>query len=164
MLACAQKGPPHEQRINAASGLETGLNDFRLSDMGPDGNTSYNAFSPEVVFNPISNEYLVVWSGDDDTIPLVDNELEIFGQSIRGNTLSKTGTNFRFSDMGPDGNVRYGAFLPAAAFNSLANQYLVVWEGTDNTPPLVLNEFEIFGQRIAAEWLQYLPLVSRFVD
>jgi hypothetical protein len=33
-----------------------------------------------VAYNSVTNEHLVVWSGDDNTGTLVDNEFEIFGQ------------------------------------------------------------------------------------
>jgi hypothetical protein len=68
------------QRLNAATGAEVGDNDFRLSDMGPDGSTSFGAFNPAISYNSANNECLVVWSGDDDTAPLVNDESEIFGQ------------------------------------------------------------------------------------
>ena len=59
---------------------EVGTNDFRISDMGPDGNVNYRAVNARVAYNPANNEYLVVWYGDDNTGLLVDNEFEIFGQ------------------------------------------------------------------------------------
>ena len=59
---------------------EIGANDFRLSDMGPDGNANYDADRPVVACNSTNNEYLVVWYGDDNTAPLVDGENEVFGQ------------------------------------------------------------------------------------
>src|SRR3989304_4536829 len=122
-----------------------------MSDLGPDGNTSFVAFVPAVAYNRVSNEYLVVWHGEDDTAPLVDEEVEIFGQRIDGATGVQLGGNdFRISDMGPDGNTSFVAFDPAVAYNSTNNEYLVVWDGDDNTAPLVDGEFEIFGQRIAA--------------
>jgi Ca2+-binding RTX toxin-like protein len=137
------------QRLSA-SGTEVGTNDSRLSDMGPDGNVSYGAFNPAVTYNAQANEYLVVWSGDDNTAPLVEAEFEIFGQRLSASG-TETGTNdFRLSDMGPDGNVSYGAFNPAVTYNAQANEYLVVWSGDDNTAPLVEAEFEIFGQRLSA--------------
>ena len=34
------------------------------------------------VYNPVDDEYRVVWSGDDNTAPLFDNEFEIFGQRL----------------------------------------------------------------------------------
>ena len=134
------------QRISAA-GAAVGANDFRISDMGPNGNNAFDALFPAVAYNSSNNNYLVVWSGDDNIAPLVDNELEIFGQLINAATGAEFGDNdFRISDMGPDGNVAYDALAPAVAFNSTNNNYLVVWTGDDNTAPLVDNEFEIFGQ------------------
>ncbi len=139
------------QRINAATGAEVGVNDFRISDMGPDGNAGFRAFQTAVAYNITNNEYLVVWSGDDNTAPLVDDEREIFGQRLNATTGAAVGTNdFRISDMGPDGNTNFFAIDPAVAYNSTNNEYLVVWHGDDNTAPLVDNEVEIFGQRLNA--------------
>jgi len=137
------------QRLSA-SGTEVGTNDSRLSDMGPDGNVSYGAFNPAVTYNAQANEYLVVWSGDDNTAPLVEAEFEIFGQRLSASG-TETGTNdFRLSDMGPDGNANYDVSSPSVAYNDQANEYLVVWSGDDDTAPLVDNETEIFGQRLSA--------------
>ena len=138
------------QRL-ASDGSEIGVNDFQISDMGPNGNTNYAAQEPFVVYNSTDNEYLVIWIGDDDTAPLVNDEFEVFGQRL-ANDGTEIGTNdFRISDMGPDGNTAYGAFIlePTVAYNSNNNEYLVVWTGDDDTAPLVDNEFEIFGQRLA---------------
>jgi len=137
------------QRINATTGAEIG-GDFRISDMGPDGDTNYGAREPAVAYGPTADEYLVVWSGDDDTGPLVENEQEIFGQRINATTGTEIGGDFRISDMGPDGNTNYGAFLPSVVYNSAADGFLVVWSGDDNTGLLVNSEYEVFGQRIDA--------------
>ncbi len=139
------------QRINAATGAEVGTNDFRISDMGPDGDVAYGAFGPAVAYNSADNQYLVVWYGDDNTAPLVDNEYEIFGQRLNATGGGLGANDFRISDMGPDGDTAYDAQDPAVAYDSYANQYLVVWYGDDNTAPLVDNESEIFGQRLAAD-------------
>ena len=138
------------QRVNAATGAEIGANDFRLSDMGPDGNTGYSTYRPAVAYNPTNNEYLVVWRGDDDTGGLVNDEFEVFGQRVNAATGAEIGTDFRLSDMGPDGNANYDAYGPAVAYNSTNNQYLVVWDGDDNTGGLVDEEYEVFGQRVDA--------------
>ncbi|GEM_PF-926864 len=139
------------QRINAATGAEVGT-DFRISDMGTDGDEDFDAFNPAVAYNGTNNEYLVVWQGDDDAGSLVDNEVEIYGQRINAATGAAVGTNdFRISDMGAtDGNTAYRAQHPAVAYNSTNNEYLVVWAGDDDSAPLVNDEFEIFGQRINA--------------
>jgi hypothetical protein len=148
------------QRVNAATGGEIGA-DLRLSDMGPDGNADYVAWYPAVAYNPTDNEYLVVWWGDDDAGALVDNEYEIFGLRVEAATGAEIGADLRLSDMGPDGDVYYRAWYPAVAYNSAEDEYLVVWQGDDNTAPLVDEEYEIFGQRFASDYWLYLPLVLR---
>jgi hypothetical protein len=102
-----------------------------------------------VAWNATNNLYLVAWEGDDDTAPLVDNEREIFAQLLTAGGI-ETGTNdFRISDMGPDADPNYKAYNPYVAWNSTDNEFLVVWEGEDNTGSLIDNEYEIYGQRIS---------------
>jgi hypothetical protein len=129
---------------------EVGADDFRISDMGTLGLAqSYLADFPHVAYNPLDNEYLVVWAGDDDVDGNVDNEYEIFGQRIDATTGAELGANdFRISDMGGD-NILYGASFPRVVFNVAQEEYLVVWEGDDNVGGLVNDELEIFGQRLS---------------
>ena len=137
-------------QILNANGTGAYSNDFRISDMGADGNNAYNAGKPAVTYNKDLDQYLVVWVGDDNTSPLVDNELEIFGQRM-DNTGGGLGTNdFRISDMGGSGNANFDADMPDVTYNTTDQQYLVVWSGDDNTSPLVDEEYEIFGQRLTA--------------
>jgi len=68
--------------VNAATGVEIGDNDFRLSNMGPDGDSDYFANSPAVACGSATAQVLVVWEGDDNTPPLEDGEIEIFGQRV----------------------------------------------------------------------------------
>src|SRR5262249_46356848 len=131
------------QRINAATGLQVGADDFRLSDMGPDGDTDFEAFFPAVAYNGAANEYLVVWNGDDTT----NDEYEIYGQLLNASTGAEVGANdFRLSDMGPDGNPRVDASGSAVAYSGASNEYLVVWYGDDTTD----GEYEIYGQLLNA--------------
>jgi len=145
------------QRIDARTGAEVGLNDFRISNMGPDGDTSFNALTPDVAYNHARNNYVVVWSADDDSGDLVDDENEVYVQRIDAATGTQVGLNdFRLSDMGPDGNAAFDAWFPALAGNEKQDRYLVVWKGDDNTGLLVDGEFEIYGQRL------FLPLLRLF--
>jgi hypothetical protein len=140
------------QRLSSTGG-EVGANDFRISDLGPDGNAAYDAIAPAVDHNPIDNQYLVVWTGSDDQGALAAGEFEIFGQRISADG-TEIGTNdIRISDMGPDGNASFTTLIdngPSVAHNPTNNQYLVVWEGDDNVGGLVDNEFEIFGQGLSS--------------
>ena len=127
------------QRLNAATGAAVGVDDFRISDSGPDGNYSFGVSAPDVVYNPAAGEYLAVWSGDDD----VTEEVEIYGQRLIWSTGAEVGTNdFRITHVGPDGNPSYEARLPALGYDTADNQYLVVSEGH------VFTDQEIFGQRL----------------
>jgi hypothetical protein len=144
------------QRLDGSTGLEIGANDFRISDMGPDGEVGFFAWLPAVAYNTSADEYLVVWMGDDDMGSLVDGETEIFGQRLDGSTGLEIGANdFRISDMGPDGDIAFGVAYNALPANPRADEYLVIWVGTDDTGTMVSGEWEIFGQLI------YIPEPSR---
>src|SRR4051812_11534462 len=76
--------------------------DFRISFMGPNGSVHYEADNPVVAYNPVANEYLVVWSADHVDATLVDEEFEIFAQRVSASG-ALLGARIRVSDMGPDG-------------------------------------------------------------
>ncbi len=140
------------QRLDAA-GAEIGSDDFRLSDMGPDGNPDYDALEPALVYNANNDEYLVVWRGDDNTPPLVDGELEIFGQRLAGDGSALGAGDFQISDLGSDGSDGAEGLYdpgprPAVTYSSANNEYLVAWSGTDE--PLTSGEQEIYLQRLDA--------------
>jgi len=125
--------------------------------MGPNGDTNYGAFwfllfmmAPDVAYNPVTDQYLVVWFADNNVSPLVDNEFEIFGQLVDATTGALAGSRFRISFMGPNGDVDYAALFPAVAYNSTDNQFLVVWVGDHLDATLVNNHFEVFGRRLSA--------------
>jgi hypothetical protein len=132
-----------------ANGNEIGPNDFRISDMGPDGDGNFYALNPNVTWNAASNEYLVVWHGDDNAGALVNGEREIYGQRLDANGYEVGINDFRISDVGVDGDTDFGAFEPQVACNASDNEYLVVWCGNDNALS-VSPEVEIYGQRLDA--------------
>jgi hypothetical protein len=135
------------QRLSA-TGAEVGTDDQRISTMGPDGSANYNAADPTATYDPTANEYLIAWEGDDNTAPLVDNEIEIFAQRLSATGAEQGADDQRISTMGPDGNAAYHAQQASVAYNSTANEYLIAWDGDDNTPPLVDNKFEIFARGV----------------
>jgi len=137
-----------------ASGNEIGNNDFRISDLGGVGNGHYDAENPVVAYNSTNNEYLVVWEGDDDSGGLVNHEDEIWGQRLAADGSEIGANDFRISDMGGTGDALYQAHDPALAYNSLSNEYLVVWWGDDNVDGVVEGEHEIFTQRLSASGIE----------
>ncbi len=135
------------QRVAAGSGELLGEKAFRISFLGPDGTASFDARNPVVTYNPTQNEYLVAWSGDDDSGALVEGEFEIFTQRIDAATGTLIGSqNVRISDMGPDGNRAYDATDPAVTYNSVEDRYLVVWRGEEGSATTPIGQFEIYGQ------------------
>ena len=139
------------QRLDAATGDAIGSDALRISDMGTaDSDAAYDAYHPAVVYNDGTGEYLVVWEGDDNTAPNVDNAFEIFGQRLDAEGVAVGPNDFRISDMGAaDDETAFGAHRPSVAANN--GSYLVVWLGDDDTRTLTDNAFEIFGQRLDAE-------------
>ena len=137
-------------QLVSAAGAEAGPNDFRISDMGPNGNTAFQANPPTVAYNSTANEFLVGWSGDDDTAPLVNNEFEVHVQRI-GADGSELGTNdIRISDTGPTGVTVLGTFRPSIVWNPVAAEYLVAW----HADRLIDTKFEIIGQKLSADGSQ----------
>ncbi|MBI1375120.1 MAG: tandem-95 repeat protein, partial [Phycisphaera sp.] len=139
-------------QLVTSGGLETGTNDFRISDMGStDGDTTYGAFYPRAAYNPVADEFIVVWTGDDDSGSLADDEFEIYAQRLTNAGLEIGTNDFRVSDMGAtDGDANFDADRPGVAVNTTTGDYLVVWQGDDDTAPLVDNELEIFGQALTS--------------
>lgn len=120
--------------------------------VGPPENPNeahYDAFDSAVVYNPAADEFLVVWSGDDGRNGFFNDEFEIRGQRIAAATGAQVGADdFRISDAGGTGNTVSNAYLPAVAYNSVDNQYLVTWGAEDLDAGTVDGEFEIYGQRL----------------
>ncbi len=138
----------YAQRVNAITGFNIGL-PSRISQMGPDGNASYDARNPDVAYNSSANEYLVVWYGDTDNGGVIEGEFEIWGKRINASNGQAIGNQFRISQMGPTANRSYDAIDPKVAYNSTNNTYLVVWRGEDGNLANAIGEFEIYGQQIS---------------
>jgi hypothetical protein len=141
------------QRLSAA-GARVGPNEFRISDMGPDGFAGWLATTPDVVHDAVNNRYLVVWRGIDE-IAGQNTGFEVFGQLLAADGSELGSNDLPVSDMGPlDDPDHFVWPHPKAAWNPLDQEYLVVWAGDDDIPPLVVGEYEVFGQRIDADGAQ----------
>ena len=124
------------------TGTETGTNDFRITTTGADNDYYSTSTAPDLVWNSDNNEYLVVYN---------KNASQAVGTEIHGQRLTnlgvKTGTNdFAISNMGSTSSTDYNTYNPAVTYNATNDQYLVVWDGDDDTAPLINKESEIFGQ------------------
>lgn len=137
------------QRLSAVTGAELGGDDQRVTFAGPNLDPDFDADTPQLAFDPAHDRYLLVWSGDDDGLPLVDDELEIWGQLLEGADASLIGTALRLSDAGPTGSALFRAVRPAAVWSAPDQEFLVVWDGTDDSPGEGDNE--IFLQRVGPD-------------
>jgi hypothetical protein len=133
------------QRLDA-SGHEVGPDDQRISSMGPDDQTGYGVSRPAVAYNPIADQYLVAWDGEDDRGGMVLGENEVFAQRLSGTGAEVGADDLRVSDVGPDGNVGHHAYDVSVAFEPGTQRYLIAFAGSE-----IANTYEILVQRLAAD-------------
>lgn len=134
------------QRLSG-DGAELGPDDRRITNVGPPGDLEWDSDDPAIAYNPIRDEYLVAFEGEGNPLSADENEIYIQRLAYDG---SEVGTDDqRISDIGPDGDATYGGLEPRVTFNERADEYLVVWWGTDDVPPLVAGKNEIFAQRVS---------------
>jgi len=136
---------PEPVRELLALPSEQGANDWRISHMGPDGDLNYAGLSPAIAYGRLQDQYLAVWTGDDDVL----DEHDVFGQRIDAETGTATGTMFPIS-VASGGNDLYGAREAALAYDDTRDQFLVVWAGSNSAAGMGANELEIWGQRVSA--------------
>lgn len=120
----------------------------RISLMGGLGDAALEAFEAHIAYNPLNDDYLVVWHGTG--MVNLFTQTEAFAQRIDGEFADQVGDEVAISDMGPDSVNTLTAQSSAVAFNSAGFEYFVAWQGDDNIAPLVNDELEIFGQRLGA--------------
>jgi hypothetical protein len=132
------------RRLSATGAPLGGADDTRISEMGPDGNSNYPAQHTNVVANPVTGGYLVIWTGNDGP-PLSFFKFEIYGQLLTA-AGEQTGSNdFRISETGPEtGMSTQSADLPNLTVDPLSGEYLAVWRGDAAAE----DEDEIYGQRL----------------
>lgn len=130
--------------LSAAGDALGQKNDFPISQLSTNLGPNARAGFPQVVYNSVDNEYLVIFqtnvSGTDNNA----NVYEIFGQRIDGKTFAENGANdFRISSTG---ETRRRASRPAVIFNSVVKEYLVIWRETLQNGPA-----EVSGQRMTSD-------------
>lgn len=134
----------YAQRLDGETGQKKG-DMIRVSDAGPAGNSAFDAFLPDVTFDPTNNNYAVVW----EATSFAPGEYDVFGRLVDGATGVPVGASeVLISNMGPPASNQYDASSPRIVFNDVEGEFLVVWWGDDNVGSLVDEELEIFGQRL----------------
>ena len=122
----------------------------RISEMGPHLNTDYRPWTPDIAFNTVTADYLVVWSGT-DSLP---NDREIYGQIITRAGL-RVGGEMQISDMGHPGEfaVLFAAHDPRVTHEPINNDYLVTWSSAHDAGGIVPDEREIFVRELSGAGL-----------
>ncbi len=117
---------------------ELGSNDVRLSTMGPDGDFGFFANSPDIAYNPVDNEYLVVWAGTETGSQFTTG---IYGQRLDGTTGAEIGTDdFLISSL------TWDAGDPHVRYNPVDHEYFLIYVtgiSSDDT-------IGVYGQRLDA--------------
>ncbi len=90
--------------------------------------------SPLVAHNPADNNYLVVW---EDRRDFALTDADIYGQLV-SSSGALVGSNF------PICTADRNQYHPALAYNSTANNYLVVWDDYRNPA----NSHDVYGQLV----------------
>jgi hypothetical protein len=111
--------------------------------MGPDGTASYGAERSSRL-QPDRERVPGRLAGDDNTAPLVQDEVEVFAPRLSGSG-APLGARIRVSEQA-DGNPAFYVDRPSVAYNSATNEYLVAWTGVTGTS----KDFEIWAQRLSA--------------
>lgn len=135
------------QRINGATNERVGVN-FRISNLS-EGDNQHNANDPKVVYSRTAREYLVVWHGS-GSVHAPERFFEIYGQRL-SRTGSEIGKDFRIShtaELGKVSNSVRSSTQADVAWNSVNNEYLVIWKGMGEPEEFV--KMEIYGQRVKA--------------
>ncbi|MEJ2084691.1 MAG: hypothetical protein P8Y44_03310 [Acidobacteriota bacterium] len=127
---------------------EIGANDFRISEMGGTGDTSFAGANPDGAYSPLQNNYFVVWEGDDNTDGLVEGELHIFGQFIDAATGDRIGDRVLMSLDHAD--PRFDGVDPQVAYSGTDDRYMVVWRQDTDVGSFVDGEYEIWARAISA--------------
>ncbi len=158
-------GNPQDDRISEINVLFYRTN---FAGRTPD----WDAFSPSVAYNSQNGEFLICWSDDRANGFLSQSFAEQGGEfEIRCQRFSldphpsrrfigQIGPNdFLISRAGfdvsnPATRPDYDAVTPAIAYNSVDNQWFVVWSADNNTSGVEDGEFEIYGQILAADGTQ----------
>ena len=94
------------------------------------------ASAPSVAFDPINDQFLVVWRNDPDT---TDEEADIYGQLVStGGAL--VGGNFQISSQS---GLEYA---PGAVYHPEQQEFLVLW---NRDPAGAVDETDVHGQRVS---------------
>ena len=108
--------------------------------MGSDGDATRDAYDPGIAYDPLTEEYLVVWEGDNVT----DGKWNIHGQLLDKYGSEIGDNDIYISSLNGLPNNDYSAINPSVALDTNNNEYFVVWQDDE----LGNGEYEVWGQNV----------------
>jgi hypothetical protein len=119
---------------------------FRISHTTDQG-INFHANAPAIAYDSRENQYLVVWSGGFRK----ESQVEVWGigLSAAGEAL-RPSNDFRISQVSTDVGTDRRASFPHVVYNSVNNEYFVVFQANALRGEGNADVYEIFGQRIDA--------------
>lgn len=117
----------------------------RISEMGMDGFTTVDGLIGQhsaIAYNPSANQYLVVWTGDDERVEFDALPQQVFGQLIAADTGAVVRDDFLISVGFGDAD-SLAVRVIDVVYNPNQDHFFVVWNWS------LGSGFEIFGRRIA---------------
>lgn len=118
-------------------------NDFRISETTNQGN-NFQTDTPAIAYSSGNNQYLVVWSGGFKE----ESQSEVWGRGVTDKGSVSAGGDFLISQVNTTAGANRRADSPDVAYNTTANEYLVVFQA--NILPGDVEISEVCGQRINA--------------
>jgi hypothetical protein len=134
-------------QLLTAEATQIGSDDFRISDMGADGDTLAGAFRPRVFYDANGDQYFLAWHGDDIGGAILNDEFEIYGQYMAPDGTPIGNNDFRITESLPDGDVATTASRPSIAYSTASCDYLVAFM---NGTPSNDDHWEVGGRRVSA--------------
>ena len=120
------------QMIDARTGLETGVDDFRVSTMGTDGDPSIDAFDPDVGYDSTNNRFLVVWEANPGTPPDNAKVPEVFGRFLDGTSGSLLGAEHLLLSQLGSTTSSDRAESPVVSYILDSDRFIVAWNAREN--------------------------------
>lgn len=116
---------------------------FRMSNAGPDGDTTRGVLNPAVAYAPAAGgRFLLLYKADAGT---TNDEQEIWSRAFDGGG-APLGPAIQLSSAGTDGLTTPNADFPSVEFNPVSGEFMAVWQERDDAGGL-----EVWFSRIGVD-------------
>ena len=138
-----------------ADGSEAGVQDFSITSTGPDGDPIHGAQEPDLLYDPVRDDYFLVWLAD-----TAEYSAELQSRHISASfPIVIDFTPSIVSEMASTSRSSYPP-APDVVFNRIRNEYLVVWHANI----VEENRAAAFAQRVRSSDLARVGVFDRMVS